>query len=386
MNEFIDLYYQGGGSDKVYQASLEGTNNAGYIVRFAFGRRGAFLKEGTKTSSPLPYPEAKEVYDELVRSKEAKGYSKGPHYNNGIHPPVATAPTATKASKAVSVPVASIPKVAKKQSVNSATNFSGITPQLLNFIEEDKALELLEDDNYIAQEKKDGKRTMVLTENRVAKGINKKGSNIGLAQGICEEAAKSPEDLLLDGEDVNCKLWAFDILKRGDDDLRKLPYSDRFKQLQEVVLFYFDGEDIEIVRSASTTKDKKALFETLKSEGAEGIVFKRANAVYTPGRPNTGGDQLKYKFYETASVLVSSQNNKRSVAFQVLDGKNWIDVGNVTIPPNRDIPKDNTVIEVRYLYAYPGGSLFQVVYLGERDDVDKDECTIDQLKYKQETL
>ena len=386
MNEFIDLYYQGGGSDKVYQASLEGTNNAGYIVKFAFGRRGAFLKEGAKTSGPLSYSEAKEIYDDLVHSKEAKGYSAGPHYKNGIHPPTAPTATTTKAPKAVSVPVAAIPVVAKKQYVNSAANFSGITPQLLNFIEGDKALELLEDSDYIAQEKKDGKRTMVLTEDRVARGINKKGSNIGLAQGIWEEAAKSPEDLLLDGEDVNCKLWAFDILKRGDDDLRKLPYSERFKQLQEVVLFYFDGGDIEIVRSASTTKDKKALFEALKSEGAEGIVFKRANAVYTPGRPNTGGDQLKYKFYETASVLVSSQNNKRSVAFQVLDGKNWIDVGNVTIPANKNIPDVQKIIEVKYLYAYPGGSLFQVAYLGERDDVDKDECTIDQLKYKQETL
>ena len=386
MNEFIDLYYQGGGSDKVYQVSLEGTNNAGYIVKFAFGRRGAFLKEGTKTSGPVPYSEAKEIYDDLVHIKEAKGYSPGPHYKNGIHPPTAPTTTTTKASKAVSVPVVTTPVVAKKQSVNSAANFSGITPQLLNFIEEDKALELLEDNNYIAQEKKDGKRTMVLTEDRVARGINKKGFNIGLAQGICDEAAKSPEDLLLDGEDVNCKLWAFDILKRGDDDLRKLPYSERFKQLQEVHYFYFDGEDIGLVRSASTTKEKKELFEALQNEGAEGIVFKRASAIYTPGRPNTGGDQLKYKFYETASVLVSSQNNKRSVGFQVLDGTTWIDVGNVTIPPNKNIPASQTVIEVRYLYAYPGGSLFQVVYLGERDDVDKDECTIDQLKYKQETL
>jgi len=42
------------------------------------------------------------------------------------------------------------------------------------------------------------------------------------------------------------------------------------------------------------------------------------------------------------------------------------------------------VIEVRYLYAYRGGSLFQPTYLGLRDDIEVDACLLSQLKYKKE--
>jgi len=42
------------------------------------------------------------------------------------------------------------------------------------------------------------------------------------------------------------------------------------------------------------------------------------------------------------------------------------------------------VVEIRYLYAYMGGSLFQPTYLGQRDDVDHQECSTQQLKFKPE--
>jgi bifunctional non-homologous end joining protein LigD len=32
-----------------------------------------------------------------------------------------------------------------------------------------------------------------------------------------------------------------------------------------------------------------------------------------------------------------------------------------------------------------GGSLYQLVYLGVRDDIPPGECTVDQLKYKAES-
>ncbi|HPY24902.1 MAG TPA: hypothetical protein PLK19_11325 [Mycobacterium sp.] len=40
------------------------------------------------------------------------------------------------------------------------------------------------------------------------------------------------------------------------------------------------------------------------------------------------------------------------------------------------------VVEVRYLYAYQGGSLYQPVYLGLRDDIEQHECVVAQMKYK----
>ena len=76
-------------------------------------------------------------------------------------------------------------------------------------------------------------------------------------------------------------------------------------------------------------------------------------------------------------------NQKRNVSLGLTDGRlNLVEVGNVTIPPNKDIPKPGEIVEVRYLYAYRHGSLFQPTYLGPRTDVLKNECAFFQLKYK----
>jgi bifunctional non-homologous end joining protein LigD len=68
----------------------------------------------------------------------------------------------------------------------------------------------------------------------------------------------------------------------------------------------------------------------------------------------------------------------------VIKGQPMIPVGNVTIPPNHNIPVAGDVVEVEYLYAYKGGSIYQPVYRGKRTDLDINACTTDQLKYKPE--
>ena len=61
-----------------------------------------------------------------------------------------------------------------------------------------------------------------------------------------------------------------------------------------------------------------------------------------------------------------------------------IDVGNATVYPNQEMPKIGDIVEVKYLYYYPGGSLYQPVLLSIRDDVDMRECLVDKLKTKRE--
>ena len=60
--------------------------------------------------------------------------------------------------------------------------------------------------------------------------------------------------------------------------------------------------------------------------------------------------------------------------------------GNVTIPPNHEIPAPGWIVECRYLYAFKeSGCIYQPVYLGVRDDIRAEECTTAQLKYKAES-
>src|SRR5947209_861156 len=68
------LFYREGGSDKEYHACIEAKDD-GYVVNFAFGRRGAALTAGTKTSSPTTLEAATKIYEKLIAEKKAKGYT-----------------------------------------------------------------------------------------------------------------------------------------------------------------------------------------------------------------------------------------------------------------------------------------------------------------------
>ncbi|MBO9699549.1 MAG: WGR domain-containing protein [Sporocytophaga sp.] len=70
----IKLYFQEGNSDKVYEIDLCESGD-GFLVNFRYGRRGATLKEGTKTIFPVDLQEANKVFDSLEKEKRSKGYS-----------------------------------------------------------------------------------------------------------------------------------------------------------------------------------------------------------------------------------------------------------------------------------------------------------------------
>jgi bifunctional non-homologous end joining protein LigD len=352
----ITLYFKDGSSDKVYQCNIAPQDD-GYVVNFAYGRRGGTLKGGTKTTAPVSLLEAEKIYNKLIQEKTSKGYTEGA---------AGTPYTATTATR----------------------KLTGYVPQLLNSIAEEEATALLRDDSFVAQEKKDGERMIAAHKDGVVTAGNKKGLSKSIAQPIEDDLKKLKSNIVLDSEVIGDKAYVFDILEVEDENLRSKPYSERLVELTKLAKAFkkLGITALEVVYTAITTKEKAALFNLLEKEEREGIVFKRKDAEYISGRPASNGSQLKYKFYATASVYVSCVNDKRSVAMQILDETTgaWLDVGNVTIPVNKEIPQEGAVIEVRYLYAYKGGSLFQTTYLGERNDVDKDECVISQLKYKAE--
>ena len=67
----------------------------------------------------------------------------------------------------------------------------------------------------------------------------------------------------------------------------------------------------------------------LRHENREGVVFKRLDAPYISGKPNSGGPQLKFKFVATLSAVVAKVNIQRSVELSLLKGRNLISCGNV---------------------------------------------------------
>src|ERR1035441_2778871 len=348
--EGITLYYREGSSDKVYHAVIE-PQGGGFVVNIAYGRRGSTMNTGTKTQTPVDYDTAKTIYDKLVREKTAKGYTEGPEGT-------------------------------PYQNTTKEDRVTGLLPQLLNPIDEKEVKRLLKDPAWCAQEKFDGRRVLLRKAGAEIQGINRKGLLIGFPSPIVVGAYKITSDFVLDGECVGDVLYAFDLLEWDGENLRTKPYQRRVVKLSSL-LNRPDITHIEVAESATDPANKERLFRHLQAERKEGVVFKRLDAPYTPGRPNSGGTQLKHKFYATCSAVVSKVNDKRSVELQLLHGKRWIPVGNVTIPANFNVPAVAEVVEVRYLYAFrESNALYQPVYLGPRNDVEQHECVLSQLKYK----
>lgn len=340
--EQVTLYFKEGSSDKVYAAQLE-PKGSGWVVNFQYGRRGSTMNTGTKTSSPLPFEKAKSIFDKLVHEKTAKGYTPG---EDGT---------------------------AYKHTTNEQRD-TGERPQLLNEVDEAEVEKLINDPAWGMQEKKDGKRMMVRKTRTNVSGINRKGLTVGLPEPVALAVAKGFTDGLLDGEAVGDTLFVFDLLDH-EGSTRDLSYADRHKLLSQIG---FSGS-VQVVPLAVTAKEKRTLYKKVKDARGEGVVFKLLAGKHKPGRPAAGGDHLKYKFYATGSFIVSKVNAKRSVALELADGT---PIGNVTITPNKAVPKVGDIVEIKYLYCYKGGSLYQPQFLEVRDDIDRDACTAAQIKFK----
>lgn len=345
----ITLYYTNGQSDKVYQAAIEPRDNL-FVVTFAYGRRGTTLQTGIKTREPVDLPTAEKVYDNLVKEKTAKGYTAG---ESG----------------------------APYEHTENAGTFTSILPQLLNAITGEEALSLIKNPEWCMQEKKDGCRCLIRKTGNVVQGINRRGLLRSLPSFLLKELSAFEIDFIIDGELVGETFHAFDLLQCGDRNWRLLPYRDRLDAL-DALLCDDRNRFIQKIETFRVERTKLDQFKELQKRKEEGVVFKLLSALYESGRPNSGGSAQKYKFTTTGSFIVEGVNATRSVRLKLFREKK--SCGNVTIPPNHPLPKTGAVVEVRYLYAFRGGSLYQPVYLGERDDIDPDACVASQLKYKRE--
>jgi ATP-dependent DNA ligase len=350
--ESIELRYQEGPSDKVYHASIESAGN-GYVVNFAYGRRGSALNTGTKTPEALSLQAAESVYRKLVQSKTAKGYRV---YSGG-------------AERAI--------PVAQDQGRDT-----GLRPMLCNAVTDKEAEALLRGDMWCAQEKYDGRRMLVRkSADGALTAANRKGQSVACPEPLAQALSGVKAPFTLDGELVGDRYWVFDLLENRCGDLRLQPYSDRLASL-EPLLGWLPPCAVEIAPTVFGSSAKRAFAEGLRQANKEGVVFKDMGACWTEGKLASGGPALKLKFWETCSCMVLRVNAGRRSVELGLGGRS---VGSVTIPPNHDVPAPGQVVEVRYLYvAAVGGSLYQPVYLGVRDDIDPGECTeaLQQLKYK----
>lgn len=355
-NEEVSLYCNNGRSDKEYHLQLKSEGD-GYVVNYQNGRRGSTLRHGTKTATPVPYAKAKKIFDAKVKEQLSDDYVLGDSTHGGF------------------------------TSVKQVERFTGVLPQLLNAVTFEDASAYIDDPLWVMQQKFDGERRMVRVGalHEPITGINRKGQAVGIPQQVADELfGFNKQNFVVDAESIGDKLYVFDLLEYRGGNIRELPFSHRHRLLTELLNTVTPGGPVVFAPLHSSAQDKRRIFEELRAAGAEGVVFKLADSCYVPGRPASGGDALKVKFWHTASCLVEAINDgKRSVSIAVLNDKGlMVNVGNVTIPSNQPIPNPGAILDVRYLYAYELGSLYQSSLSRVRNDIDRTDCRQSQLVYK----
>lgn len=352
----VTLHNTVGGADKIYKLSIEPDGDL-WSVRYANGRRGGTLATGLKTQAPVGYAEARKTCNSELYGKVAKGYVPigGSRFGGDM----------------TAEAIATI-----------ARESSGMIPQLLLQIDDEASLDrFLDDDRYAMEVKYDGERRLIEVKGGTATGGNRKGQTVALDRQIADHALTFG-DAVLDGEQIGDVVHVWDVLKVDGQDVSKTPFRHRKLILDTLFAKVADGP-IAKVKVAYGSKAKRAMLDQARADNEEGVVFKEIDAPYEPGKPGSKATWLKYKFWNSLSAVVGSVNDKRSVSMVLLlDDGEPITVGNVTIPANHAVPNAGDVIEVRYLYAYEGGSLFQPTYLGRRSDISPQECVASQRSFK----
>ena len=355
--EQVSLFFTEGSSDKEYHVQLRQAPTApdAWVVDFQNGRRGKALASGTKTAQPVGFAEAKKIYDKLVSEKTKKGYT--PDVSGAVF-----------------------------QDTVQGEQFSGCLPQLPTVVRDEAQIEaMLDDPNWWIEEKHDGDNRQVrsLADGSV-QGINKRGLVVALPQSLADGVAAVPGPFLASAEIIGTTLHVFDIQELDGKDLRGLSYRERYALRAKVVQnMRAAGADVEMVTAATTSAEKRALMEAIRDRAGEGVVFKRAAAVFEAGKQSaTSADQFKWKFTEDCTVRVSKvSKSKRSISVEIDGPDGVMDLGSVTIPSNQDIPSAGDLVSVTYLHLYEGGSLFQSTYKGVRTDCEGPDA-LDQFKIK----
>jgi bifunctional non-homologous end joining protein LigD len=347
------LYCTEGGSNKQYTIWKE-QQGSGWFVNFQYGPVGGWLQAGSKTKCPVTQAEADKVYSKIVKEKKAKGYVEG-----GAAPAFTPAPA----------PAASL-------------SDSGLRPMLLTPDTEESMESYLTDDGWAAQEKMNGIRLMVrVTPKTPAVGVNRRGLERPIPQILVNSLIG--QNVVLDGELIGTTFHAFDILEQDGQDCRSEAFMARTARLEKLVRV-IGSPCVLLVPAVTGEAKKRELVNRLKTDRKEGVVFKRTNEIYEPGRRDNVKKALavKVKFYKAISpVVIGWKNGKQSVEVGLRDQikgneAQIVSVGWVTVPTKYvgqiEVGKP---VRVRYLYATDGSQLYQA----HLDPTDDGKVMADQL-------
>ena len=198
--------------------------------------------------------------------------------------------------------------------------YTEINPELID--------RYIEDDEWVMEQKLDGTRVIAMVTQSGAKFLQRGGHLLKHTAATQHLDAILPEltglaremgisAMTLDGELLTGPgtYHLFDVVHVINEHSGKEAVTPPMAQylrrtMLDIFAKYLPGPRVNVVRQATTWREKQEMWEAANRAGIEGVMLKRYNAPYQPGeRVNHG---LKVKLVKSADVIVTGVNRGRT--------------------------------------------------------------------------
>lgn len=246
-------------------------------------------------------------------------------------------------------------------------------------------------DDWVMEQKLDGHRVMLAGPGTAEmRAIGRNGrytyrlpTRVRNWREPLDAGATFLDGLVLDGELVGDRYWAFDLLLADGRGWNEAPIEGRRLMLERLKQA-MPNAPFEVVPQARTANEKEGLLLRAAQEGLEGVVFKHRSSRYRFGLRSP--EWLKAKFVATADLVVVGvrDDGKESVAVGITTdgGATFTAIGRCSLLGKPPV-KVGDVVEVRYLYVPDRNNprLVQPMLVRVRDDKAVAECDGADLRY-----
>lgn len=235
------------------------------------------------------------------------------------------------------------------------------------------------------EQKLDGHRMLIHVTDDGVRSANRRGELTTRDPRITAAFGGLSGEWIFDGEwMLDGTFWLFDLPYALGRIVPATLYEQRRTSLEAVYNTAFaDTPEVRLLDIAKLAAEKRQLLQWCRDNNAEGVVLKKTNAPYRPGKRMD--EMLKCKFFDTCDVIILEvgRQGKDSCGIALLDdhGK-VVDVGAIKMTGhNLAKAKLGDVVEVKYLYLTNDRRLYgPATFLKFRDDKSPDECTLDQCR------
>lgn len=257
-----------------------------------------------------------------------------------------------------------------------------IKPNLAQPAEIEYAVSLLSNPQWHKTQKVDGVRMILQVHDGKVYGINRKGSLMVIPGNIGKAFQHFDGEWCFDGEVLHNRYYIFDMPRALDVVDIDMPHKYRRATLEDLFPKLDMPDFIQLLPSYTAAEESITMAQKLLESNREGVVLKRGDAPYSPGKRTDNVLKLKFVKDIDAIVIDTNVDGKYNMALGLVkeDGK-LQEIAHVSALTGDGMCEIGQVVTVTFLYVSDDNHLVQPTKPRLRTDKTPQECVWGQLEH-----